>query len=541
MNNIKINSIQMLLIKVILIVSCPFLTLLLSNTNETNIMYILIGVSLSFGVAGLIIRKSRMDNEISLKKLLLYLLISCHFIGSVSIYSTQSMLMIQEMLKNTFSFNADLNTITRFVSIMSLPIVVFFVKWFFDNVVSKIVYFFKNMTKTEKMFLYVITIVASIFSILIIYKTNAFSRPTYGNFIIDYDVIYTSDTGELLKNDVYTNVSFIENDIRQPLFGVFSLPFSVLARFISQFCFFCKSGYEYETVMTIIQYVLLSISIILLARLLKVKENKKPFFYIFFAFSFSYFFFSLLLEQYVISLFYLILAIYYYFENSQKTNYLYVGAVGTLITSGIIFPLITKYKSIKQWLISTFKCFALFAGTFIISGQIPQIFFTKNRFNFLFNSFAGKVTFIQKVYQYTAFIKGLFLPNSGTTIWKNNIPRYQLCEYNSIEWIGVAVLVLCVISFILNRKNKMAWISMAWITFSIIILVFIGWGTYENGLVLYSLYFSWAFLILIYLLIDKIFKNRIVFYTLITSLCIFMVVENILEFINIFKFAIKYY
>jgi hypothetical protein len=36
-----------------------------------------------------------------------------------------------------------------------------------------------------------------------------------------------------------------------------------------------------------------------------------------------------------------------------------------------------------------------------------------------------------------------------------------------------------------------------WCAFSAILLVGLGWGTAENGLILYGLYFSWAFYVLL--------------------------------------------
>ena len=37
-----------------------------------------------------------------------------------------------------------------------------------------------------------------------------------------------------------------------------------------------------------------------------------------------------------------------------------------------------------------------------------------------------------------------------------------------------------------------------------LLLLVIGWGSPENGMVLYSLYFSWAFFVLLFLLMDWI-------------------------------------
>ena len=73
--------------------------------------------------------------------------------------------------------------------------------------------------------------------------------------------------------------------------------------------------------------------------------------------------------------------------------------------------------------------------------------------------------------------------------------------------LGIIILVLVTISFILNKKDKLSKISYYWVIFSVLLLCVVGWGTQENGLVLYSLYFSWAFIILIYNLFKWIFNK----------------------------------
>ena len=39
---------------------------------------------------------------------------------------------------------------------------------------------------------------------------------------------------------------------------------------------------------------------------------------------------------------------------------------------------------------------------------------------------------------------------------------------------------------------------------SIAILLLFGWGTAENGLILYSLYFGWAYFVLLFQLVERI-------------------------------------
>lgn len=45
---------------------------------------------------------------------------------------------------------------------------------------------------------------------------------------------------------------------------------------------------------------------------------------------------------------------------------------------------------------------------------------------------------------------------------------------------------------------------MIWIGFSVFLLVILGWGTFENGLILYALYFAWAYIGGLYQLLNTI-------------------------------------
>lgn len=44
--------------------------------------------------------------------------------------------------------------------------------------------------------------------------------------------------------------------------------------------------------------------------------------------------------------------------------------------------------------------------------------------------------------------------------------------------------------------------------FSLLLLGIVGWGTIDNGLMLYTLYFGWAFLAMVFQLLDYVFSRR---------------------------------
>ena len=81
-------------------------------------------------------------------------------------------------------------------------------------------------------------------------------------------------------------------------------------------------------------------------------------------------------------------------------------------------------------------------------------------------------------------------------------------------------------------------------TFSIVILFGLGWGTKENGSILYALYFGWAFLVLLFQLVEKIAEkwNLRFLVPLVTAGCtVAFAVTNIPAIIEMIRFAIQYY
>ena len=356
-----------------------------------------------------------------------------------------------------------------------------------------------------------------------------------------YDIIYTSDNGYISNFDSWANLENGENDIRQPLFALFALPIAIPCHIASELLFFVPNSFAYLTLMSIVQDLLLAITTILISRMIKIREQDKKYLFLLFSLSFPYVLFGLVLEQYTVSLFYVIATIYYYFKNREEVNYLYLGAVGTLVTSGILFPAITKFKDFKNWFKKAMYLLATFIVLLILSGQLAQIFTLPEKLKTINEYIGVKLSFSDKFIQFTNFLKSLFLSPKckiGPNVF--GFDSYQLTAVKTISIIGIVILIMTVVSTILNRKDKMALISFCWIIFSFIILVLVGWGSVENSQILYSLYFSWAYYILYFLLLSKI-KNRKVFKVLIILSIIIMFIPMVMEMSNIIKFGIRYY
>lgn len=527
-----------LMIRILFIISSPFFTILLSNRYGSKI--VLIGAVLTFLISVFIDYKYLKNIAFDKKNILISFFISMYSLKYYLRFENNFVKSLNNLVENHLGIIFD-DFIYKIIILLSVPFFSLLIYFFIKKIIPIIKSFFCGLSKNEKKYLIIISSLGLFISIVIPFVTTAFSIPMHDNKLCIYDVIYTSDSGAITYEDAFFNVSYVENDIRQPLFGIFSLPFSIIGKFIAEILFFVPERYDYVSAMTFIQFVLLSVSTILISRMLKLKEEDKKYFYLLFSISFSYMIFSIILEQYVIGLFYLILTCYCFYEKKLKPNYLYVGTVGTMLTSGIVFPLISEIKNLKKYIIDAFKCLAVFLSVLTVGGQFPQIFLMFTNFNSLISTFAKKMGFVDKFYQFINFVKGILIAPKGKIIEVFNHPSYQLVEVKNIMIIGIFILLIVIVGYILNRKNKFANFCMLWVIFSAILLLFIGWGTLENGLILYSLYFAFAYLSLFYLFFRCVIKNDKIFGIFMLLLCLIILTCNIQELINIFSFAIKNY
>lgn len=101
--------------------------------------------------------------------------------------------------------------------------------------------------------------------------------------------------------------------------------------------------------------------------------------------------------------------------------------------------------------------------------------------------------------QYSEFIYYCFFsPSAG--IHEGNFASWQLDTIGEINYYGIAILIVAALGFFMNSRKKICRISFLWVIYSFLILCAIGWGTADNCLMLYALYFSWALYILIFML-----------------------------------------
>lgn len=371
------------------------------------------------------------------------------------------------------------------------------------------------------------------------------------------NLLYTFDTQFLLDMDVYNNINAVENDLRQPFFGIFSLPFTILPKFISSISF----TEIYPFLIAIVQGFIVFVSIILLEKMMKLKGLSKLLFMIFSCVTYPTLLFLFNMEQYVIHVFYLIVFIYMSINHIKDKDMLFIMASGTLVTSGIFFPLLGEKNNFKQSIKNIFFTFLKFVAILIISSKVLLLLPNqlKMKIDTFSNFYADTLTPIDKVNMYTSFaLNTVIAPKvevnnsilASQTMISNGY-KYHILAYNpaisrventTINIFGIIILAMAILGFILNRKDSFSKICFAWLLFSIILLPIIGYGADENGFILYSYYFSWAFVCLIFKLFESLFKDHTRIKNILYALLILpTAIINFYGIYQLIEFGIQYY
>ena len=202
-------------------------------------------------------------------------------------------------------------------------------------------------------------------------------------------------------------------------------------------------------------------------------------------------------------------------------------------------------KDFKAWVLDMVKYGAEFVALVLVFCRFDVIFSLMSKVTQL-SGYTGKaITFADKIYQYTDFICNCFVaPNASMSTTAADRISWQLNTASGINFVGVLILALAVFSAIWNRNKKSSLLAAGWVGFSVILLLGLGWGTKENGLILYALYFGWAFLVLLFQLVEKIEnKLNVRFLVPVFTACavVTLLIINVPAIMEMVSFAITYY
>ena len=378
------------------------------------------------------------------------------------------------------------------VMVLAIPMVFLAMLWFVHFMSEQAIDFKKKADYTELFFLAGAGILLTMMLAFSYMCTQAFYGAHVNGGWFNFDLIYSADSGYLVKQDVYRNIAAEQNDLRQPLFGVFSLPFAHIAGILASIFTFIPEAYI--TILQVMQVFLLLIALILIARMLNLQGGEKALFLVLMTVSYPTLIFVLTAEQYLFAVFYLVLGIYLS-KDTVGGSLCFIGATGSMLTSGALFPVFTWDKDFKLFVKKTMRlCLSFFAVT-IVTGRLTTILDIPSYIEGYSYYTGADVQPVQKLMQYVNFVGAcLVAPASYMDTTTYNHASWQMLPVTSWRIFGLVFLTMAILGVIISRKDRFSRICCGWMAFSFLLLGLVGWGTIDNGLMLYSLYFGWAFI-----------------------------------------------
>lgn len=430
------------------------------------------------------------------------------------------------------------------VMILAVPVVFLAMLWFIHFMSEQAIDFRNKADYMEWFFLLGAGILLTMMLAFSYMCTQAFYGAHINGGWFNFDLVYSADSGYLVKQDVYRNVAAEQNDLRQPLFGLFALPFAHIAGILASVFTFIPEAYI--TILQVMQIFLLLISLILISRMMDLHGTEKALFLVLMTLSYPTLIFALTAEQYLFAVFYLVLGIYL---SGDKVggSLCFIGATGSMLTSGALFPVFTWDKDFKTFVKNTFVlCLSFFAVT-IVSGRLTTILDIPSYIEGYAYYTGADVEPVQKLMQFVNFVGAcLVAPASYIDTTTYNHVSWQMLPVNSWRIFGIVFLTMAILGVIVSGKERFSRVCGGWMAFSFLLLGIVGWGTVDNGLMLYSLYFGWAFISMAFRFVEWLLngllpKFRVLRYAVMLAALIPVSVINVNALREVLIFATQFY
>ena len=403
-----------------------------------------------------------------------------------------------------------------------------------------------EIKKAEWIVYLILFLIYGIFVAFSFMRTNAFYDTD-----LKLDVIYTSDSSALVENNAFILIDNVENDVRQPLFAVLSAPLLGIPGLIGSVLHKIIPSIPSVLIIDYGQIILLLAAALILAVELKLNWIQRICFVLIFSSTYTFLLFSLMMEQYVVAFFWLVMTIHFMINDSKEAWIFSYASTGTLLTSGVLVPFfLLRGEKGMEAVIKFVERLVIYGIEFVvlmlISGRLNLIMNFWNNVGVL-SLFTGRsVGYGARVLQYFSFIAGVFYAPGSLEVhydgYYGDYNTWQLAEVSTLNIAGLIIFALALAGFIISRKEKISQISLGWIGFSVILLILVGWGTAENGLVLYSLYFGWPFFVLIFRLIRAVEEKcrvKWIIPALSFAVIVFLLFHNIPATADMLSFAVR--
>ena len=246
------------------------------------------------------------------------------------------------------------------LSLWLIPALYGLVYTFFNGLLRRLRLIFSRMTRTDRLFWCVGWVLAAAGLVWLFLSSSAFyGAPVEQDAV---DVLYTSDSGYLYQQNVYIHINAGENDIRQPLFGVFALPLSAPLWQLSRLLPYPA----YPLLMGVLQAGMLLVCLVLLRQMLGI-DGLLPLLCL--AALYPVLLFGLMQEQYVFAMLWLMLLVDAHLHGEGDRGWLFGAAAGSMLTSSAFLPLCADWRSWKESLTQMLRALAVFLAMWMIFGR----------------------------------------------------------------------------------------------------------------------------------------------------------------------------
>lgn len=349
----------------------------------------------------------------------------------------------------------------------------------------------------------------TIFSTIITLLTNFLTTIFY-----QLDAVFSLDTGDQLARNIINNTYTSYTGVRHIGESIITSPIGAVSTPLHDLLWFIPNG-QYVIPMGVFS-LLIALSAILIARMLQLQDRPSRLaFYILYLFSFPVILFSSMFEQYVPSVFLIIMCAFFLWTDQKRRpsvsytaipqKYHNLIAIACLVLSGmgILTSLAGGILFLQRNLKATLKSIVGIIATLILfilaSGQLLTVVYGYQEYIQL-QSFSG-LGLSERINIYSHFVVNTITTTSISfekVLYGNGIGVIDSHDtITSFNIFGLALfcVILAGIAVGIHRKQLISIVSGVWILLSIAVLVGFGWGASNNESTLYSYYFSFAFVV----------------------------------------------
>ena len=198
--------------------------------------------------------------------------------------------------------------------------------------------------RVDRLWLVIVGVLGPVLLWLAFSRSDAFYGASAAASDAPFDILFTSDSAVHFQQNVFAQVNAVENDIRQPLFGLFTLPFAAVALQLAALVPACP--YLYPLLIATVQVWLLALIAVLLRQWLAPEGLRGALFLALIGALYPMLLFTVMMEQYVFAVFWLLLLVDAHLRGAQERDLLFVAATGSLLASALSLPLV---PSVSDW------------------------------------------------------------------------------------------------------------------------------------------------------------------------------------------------